>query len=86
MQMRLPVLLRIANSRLENVFCLFYKLPVQINRVVRDTPCGIILAEDVIRGLFIVVVHLRRVRFALLRQLVRSSAVAALIRLMRLDG
>lgn len=84
MQMRLPVLLRISDPLLDDILSLLDKLPMQINRIVRDAPRRVVLAEYVVRRLLVVLVHLRSVRLALLGQLVRQPSIAALVCLVRL--
>lgn len=58
MKVSLAGALCVANPLLENFFCLFDELPVQINGVACDFSYGIVLAEDVLRGLFVVLVGL----------------------------
>jgi hypothetical protein len=48
----------VANSLLQNLFCLFDELPMQVNGIACDFSDGIVLAEDVLRGLFVVLVGL----------------------------
>lgn len=86
MQMRLPILLRISDPLLQNLLCLLYKLPVQINRIVRNSSWHIILPKDIIRGLLVILIHLRRMLLPLLRQLMRRSPISALVCLMRLSS
>ncbi len=86
MQMRLAILLRISDPLLQNLLCLLYKLPMQINRVVRNSPWRIILPKYIIRGLLIILIHLRRMLLPLLRQLMRRSPISTLVCLMRLSS
>lgn len=86
MQMRLPILLRISDPLLQNLLCFLYKLSVQINRIVRHSPLRIILPKDIIRGLLVILIHLRRMLLSLLRQLMRRSPISALVCLMRLSS
>ncbi len=67
MQMRLPILLRISDSLLQYLLCFLDKLPVQINRIVRNSSWRIILPKDIIRGLLVILIHLRRMLLTLLR-------------------
>jgi hypothetical protein len=80
--MRLPILLRISNSLLQNILRLLYELPMQVYCIVRDSSCGVVLSEDVFRSLLVVLIHLRSVGFSFFRQLVRGSSIAAFIGLM----
>jgi hypothetical protein len=86
MQMRLPILLRISDSLLQNLLCFLYKLPVQINRIVGNSPLRIIFPKDIIRGLFVILIHLCRMLLPLLRQLMCRSPISALVCLMRLSS
>ena len=61
MQMRLPILLCISYPLFQDIFCLFYELSVQVDRVVRDSTGRIVLAEDIVGCLLVELVHLRRV-------------------------
>lgn len=84
MQSLLTMLLRIFNPLLQDPLGLLDELPMQINRI-RSDPLGVIvLTEDEIRRLPVVRVHLGGVLLALLGQLVRSRAIAALVCLARL--
>lgn len=67
MQMSLPILLSISNPLLQNLLRLFYKLPMQINRIVRDSSLRIVLPEDVIGRLLVILIHLRRMLLPLFR-------------------
>jgi len=82
MQMSLPPVHRISNSSLQDIRRLIRKLPMQINRIIRDSPIRIVLSEDVIRGLFIILIHLHRMGFRFLRKLVSSSPIATCIGLL----
>jgi hypothetical protein len=64
-QVRLASALCVANSLLENFFCFFDKLPVQVDSITCNLPDGIVLAEDIFRGLLVVLVGLRSVFLAL---------------------
>jgi hypothetical protein len=65
---------------------LFDKLAVQVDSVARDFSYGVVLAEDELGGLLVVLVGFGCVRLALLRQLFRLVAVAALVCMLRLRG
>jgi hypothetical protein len=84
--MRLPILLRISNSLLQYLLCFFYKLPMQVNRIVRYPSLGIIFPENIIGSLLVVLIHLRRMLFPLFRKLMRRSAISALVCLVRLPS
>jgi hypothetical protein len=86
MQMRLPILLRISDPLLQNLLRLLYKLPMQINRIVRNSSLRIVLPEDIIRRLLIILIHLRRVLLPLFRQLMRRSTISTLVCLMCLGS
>lgn len=86
MQMRLPILLRISDPLLQNLLRLLYKLPMQINRIVRDSSLRIVLPEDIIRRLLIILIHLRRVLLPFFRQLMRRSTISTLVCLMCLGS
>jgi hypothetical protein len=63
--MGLSSLLRMSNPLLQNMLRLLYKLPMQINGIIRDSSRRIVLSEDVVGSLFVVLIHLHRMRFAL---------------------
>lgn len=77
------MLLRVFYSRLKDVFRLFHKLPVQIDRVRIHAPFGIVLTEDVVGSLFVVLVDHGTMSLPLLAQRMRRLAVAALVCLVR---
>jgi hypothetical protein len=85
-QVRLAVLLGVANALLEDLLGLFDELAVKINGVAVDFADGVVFAEDELGGLLVVLVGFGGVRLALLRQLFRASAIAALVGLLRLRG
>ena len=85
-EVRLAVLLGVANALLEDLLCLLDELAVQVDGVAVDFADGVVLAEDELGGLLVVFVGFGCVRLALLRQLFRTGAVAALIGLLRLRG
>lgn len=53
-QMRLAPRLSIPEPRLEDVLCLLDELPMQIDSIVSNTADGVVLPEDVLRGLLVV--------------------------------
>lgn len=83
-QVRLVARLRVADTRLQHVLGLLHELPVQIDRVVGHLVRRVVGAEDVLGRLLVVLVHLGRVRLALVAQLLGSGAVALLVGLMGL--
>lgn len=83
-QMRLPSRLCITYPGLENVFGLLYELSMQINGVFSHAAWCVVLAKDVFGGLFVVLIHFRRMFFAFIRQLLRLCAIAALVGLVGL--
>ena len=80
-QMGLAARLGVAYPRLEDVLGLLDELPVQVDRVLGDAALGVVLAEDVLGRLLVVLVHLGPVALALVAQLLRLGAIAALVRL-----
>ena len=85
-QVRLAVLLGVADALLEDLLGLFDELAVQVDGVAVDFADGVVFAEDELGGLLIVLVGFGCVCFALLRQLFRPAAVTALVGLLRLRG
>jgi hypothetical protein len=85
-EMRLSVLLGVADALLEDLLGLLDKLAVQIDGVARDFSYSVVFAEDELGGLLVVLVGFGCVRLALLRQLFRLVAVAALVGMLRLRG
>lgn len=79
MQMVLPMRLGILNALFEDILRLLNKLPMQINRISRYTPIGVIFAEDKLRRLLVVLVHLAPMGLALLGKLLCARAIAALV-------
>lgn len=84
MQMPLPRPPRVRDPLLQYPLRLLDKLPVQIDRVPVHAAHGVVLPEDVVRRLPVVLVRQGAVALALLGQLVRRAAVAALVGLVRL--
>lgn len=82
MQMRLPLLPRRLNPRLQHVLRLLHIQPMQVYRVIRHMRITIIRPEDKVPRLLVVLVHLRGVLLALLRELVRSGAIAGFVGLL----
>lgn len=78
--MRLGVL----DALLQNLFGLLDELPVQIDRVGRDAPVGVVLAEDKLRRLSVILLHLASVGLALLGELFGGRAIAARVGFFRL--
>lgn len=85
MQSLLPALLCVLNPLLQDPLRLLHKLPVKINCIRIYTPRGVILAEDEIRSLLVIRIHLSGMLLAFLGELVCSGAIAALVRLVGLD-
>jgi hypothetical protein len=83
-QVRLAVLLGVADALLEDLLGLLDELAVQVDGVAVDFADGVVLAEDELGGLLVVLVGFGGVRLALLRQLFRPGAVAALVGLLGL--
>ena len=83
-EVRLAVLLGVADALLEDLLGLFDELAVQIDGVAVDFADGVVLAENELGGLLVVLVGFGGVRFALLRELFRPGAVAALVGLLGL--
>lgn len=79
MQMILPMRLGILNPLLQDILRLLDELSMQINRISRYAPIGVILAEDEFGRLLVVFVHLAPVGLALLGELFCARAIAALV-------
>ena len=84
MQMVLPMRLGVLNALFENLLRLLDKLAMKIDGVGLDAPIGVILAEDKLRRLLIVLVHLATMGFSLLGQFLSPCAIAASVGLLRL--
>lgn len=82
--MTLPMRLGILDPLLEDILRLLDELPMQIDRISRDAPVGVVLAEDKFRRLLVVLVHLAPVGLALLGELFCARAIAALVGFSRL--
>lgn len=83
-QVVLAMLLRVPDALLEDVLGLFDKLSVKINGVPIYAIRRIVLAEDVLRGLLVVLSHLCAMALAGLGQFVSGLAVAGLVGFVRL--
>jgi hypothetical protein len=79
MQMVLPMRLGIFDAFLQDILRLLDELTMQINRIGRYAPVGVVLAEDELGRLLVVLVHLATVGLALLGELFRTRAIAALV-------
>jgi hypothetical protein len=86
MKMILSMRLGILDALFEDFLGLLDKLAVQINRVGLNAPVGIILAEDKLRRLPVVLLHLTAMRLSLLGELFGAGAIAARVRFLRLMG
>jgi len=64
-QVPLAGLLRVADALLEDLFGFFNELAVQVDGIRVYAADGVVFAEDVLRGLFVVLVCFGRVGFAL---------------------
>lgn len=82
-QVRLAVLLGVADALLEDVLGLLDELAVQVQLVAGHAVLGVVLAEDEFGGLLVVFVHLRGVLLARLGEFVGFRAVAGLVGLVR---
>lgn len=63
MQMTLSLLLRRPNPGFEDMFRFFYELAVEIYGITGNAIGGIVFAEDVVGGLFIVLIYFCGVLF-----------------------
>lgn len=61
--MTLALRLCSTNARFENMFCFFYELAVEIYCVAGDAVGGVVFAEDILGGLFVVLVYFCGVLF-----------------------
>lgn len=86
MQMILSMRLGVLDALLQNLLRLLDELAVQINRVRRYTPVGVVLAEYELGCLLVVFFHFAPVRLAFLRELLCACPIAARVRFFRLDG
>lgn len=84
MEMGLPSGLSIANAGLQDIFCLFDELAMEIDCVFCYTARCIVLSENELGGLFIVFGLLLLVPLAFIRQLFCLCLIITLISLMGL--
>lgn len=84
MQVVLAVRLGVADALFQNLLGLLDKLPVQVNGIGGNAPAGVVLAEDELRRLLVVLLHLAAMRLALLGELLRGRAIAARVGFFRL--
>lgn len=85
-QVRLPARLVRADTLLEDALRLLDELPVQVDAVRLDAAWRVVLAEDVVRRLTVVIVHLGVVRLALVGELLGPGSIAGLVRALGLEG
>lgn len=86
MQMGLASLLRVADSLLDDGFCLFNVLAVQVDRVPGNFANGIVFSEDVFGRLLVDVVCFGLVFLGLRAHVVRRGAVSSLVRFSGFGG
>ena len=86
MQMILPMCLSVLDPLFQDLLRLLDELPVEIDRVGRDTSIGVVLAEDELRGLLVVLLHLAAVGLSFLRELLGAGSITARIGVLRLSG
>ena len=86
MKMVLAMLPRIFNALFQDLLGLLDELAVEVDSVLGDAAGRVVLPEDVLARLPVVLLHLGRVPLALVAELFRRGAVAALVRLVRLHG
>jgi hypothetical protein len=79
MQVRLAGRLGVADALLKDVLGLFDKLPVQVDGVLGDAAGRVVLAEDELGRLLVVLGLLLLVPLTLVRELLGTRAVAALV-------
>jgi hypothetical protein len=77
MQMVLPMRLGVLDPLFQDLLRLLDELPVQIDRVGRDTPIGVVLTEDEFRSLLVILLHLAAVGLSLLGELLGAGAITA---------
>lgn len=71
-----------SNAFFEHVFSLFNEQTMQVDSVAGDAALSIVLAEDVVAGLTVVLLHLCSMSLALFRELVGACTIAGLVSLM----
>ena len=84
MKVILPMRLGILDPLFQDLLSLLNELPVQINGVCLDAPVGIVLAEDKLRRLSVILLHLAAVCLSLLGELLGGGAIAARVGLLGL--
>lgn len=84
MKVILPMRLGILDPLFQDLLSLLHELPVQIDGVCLDTPVCIVFAEDKLRRLSIIFVHLPAVCLPLLGELLGAGAIAARVGFLRL--
>lgn len=84
MKVILPMRLGILDPLFQDLLSLLNELPVQINGVCLDAPAGIVLAEDKLRRLSVILLHLAAVCLSLLGELLGAGAIAARVGFLRL--
>jgi hypothetical protein len=83
MQMRLSILLRVFNPLLQDLLRLLHKLSMKINSITIHSPNSIVLPKYIVGGLLVVLIHLRRMLFPFLGQLMCEPAIPILVGLVR---
>lgn len=86
MKMVLTVLLRILNAFFQDVLGLLHKLAVQVNRILGNTATSIVFAENELRGLLVILLHLATMGLSLLGELLGPCAVAIRVGFFRLGS
>jgi hypothetical protein len=84
MKMVLPMRLGVLDPLFQDLLGLLDELTVQIDGVGLDAPVGVVLAEDELRRLSVVLIHLAAVGLALLGELLGGGAIAARVGVLRL--
>lgn len=85
-EMGLPIALRILDALSDNFLGFLDKLAVEVDGVRVDPADGVVLTEDVVRGLVVVIVGFLSMLPAFVRELLRAGAVTALVGLTRFGG
>lgn len=84
MKVILPMRLGILDPLFQDLLSLLNELSVQIDGVCLDAPAGIVLAEDKLRRLSVILLHLAAVCLSLLGELLGAGAIAARVGFLRL--
>lgn len=84
MKVILPMRLGILDPLFQDLLSLLNELPVQIDSVCLDAPASIVLAEDKLRRLSVIFLHLAAVCLSLLGELLGAGAIAARVGILRL--